>query len=675
MNRLALALSVLAILSFNLFAQNNPVPAVDQPLTPDHALLGSSAVTLTVNGSNFVSGSVVNWNGSALATTFVNKGELQAVVPASDLVSAATASITVSSPAPGGGLSNAIYFPVANPNAKFNLAMSDQSIVFGLNSIIVGDYNRDGKADIAVAGFTAGTYIYLGNGDGTFQAPITAQGCQVNTPQSIAQGDFNGDGILDLVTTDADGSSFCVALGKGDGTFNEAVGYNGTRFGEVIAVGDFNGDGKLDLVQPDFVNNSADVFLGNGNGTFPNIPIEYPAGIEFPFYQTVGDFNGDGMPDIAVSNGGFSVLLGDGSGGFEAPIVNTASTSLGQLWAADVNHDGKLDLIAVNLGNSATNIAVLLGNGDGTFQPEADYAVPAGLFAITVGDFNGDGILDLASISSVSSGGFRVQPPGTVSYLFGNGDGTFSPAVNYFSLSGSNAIAAADFNNDGLMDVTVSGGLVSTYVQTTLAVSSLSLNFPLQTLNSSGAPKPVKLTNKGTQSVSIHSISFGGVNATSFSQTNHCGTLAPNASCSIAVTFKPNTVPNGFQQVAATLNINSTDPPQSVNLSGAVSALSISPATLNFGTVAVGQTSTPMSLTLKNLYTFNEVLDGGKFAGADRSDFHQTTNCPEFLDPNATCTISITFTPSATGSRSATWTALSEGTNSPIPAMLSGTGR
>jgi hypothetical protein len=682
MNRLVLTLATISMLSLSLFAQNNPTPAIDQPLIPDHALPGSKALTLTVGGSNFVSGSVVNWNGSALSTTFVNKGELQAIVPATNLASAATAAITVSNPGPGGGSSNSVYFPVANPNPKFILAKNDQNYVAGWNSIAVGDYNRDGKMDIAAAGFDAGIYIYLGNGDGTFRTPLAMPGCQVNTPQSMVQGDFNGDGIPDLVTTYADGDEFCISLGKGDGTFTFLGAQSSARFADVIVVGDFNGDGKLDLVEPDFVNNSADVYLGNGDGTFQSA-IEYPAGFAYPFFVTVGDFNGDGIADIVVSTdfGTFSVLLGNSSGGFNAPIVSTSTSALGAMWTADLNHDGKLDLVAVNTANTASpSVAVLLGNGDGTFQPEADYSVPQGLFAVTVGDFNGDGVLDLASVSGYISGGLSVQPPGTLSYLFGKGDGTFSPAVNYLAPSAADAIAVGDFNNDGLLDVGIAsfGGIVSTYVQTTLAVSTFGLNFPTQTLNTSSVPRPVKLTNSGAKSVAINSISITSpLYASDFSQTNNCGAgLAPKASCTIEVTFSPNIAPFYQQPTTALLDISSTAPgPQSVDLSGQETSISLAPSTLNFGTVRVGQSSAPLPVTLTNLSSTTLVLQGEKFVGANREDFAQTNNCTQFLAPNSSCTVNVTFTPSAAGSRSAKMTPTSTTTYSPNPVSLSGTGQ
>jgi hypothetical protein len=680
MNRIVVNLAVVAILGLSLYAQN-PVPAIDQPLSPEHALPGSAAVTLTVNGSGFVSGSVVDWNATALSTTFVSKGQLQAVVPASNLASAGTAAITVSNPAPGGGSSNAVYFPVGNPNAKFILAKDDQSYISDWNSVLVGDYNGDGKLDIAVTGFNAGINIYLGNGDGTFQAPLSMEGCEVDSPQSMVQGDFNGDGILDLVTTSANNSEFCVSLGKRDGTFTFVGVVSGARFAQSIAVGDFNGDGKLDVVEPDFVNNSADVYLGNGDGTFQNA-IEYPAGIGDPFYVSVGDFNGDGIADIVVGTdyGTFSVLLGNSSEGFNPPIVSTSTTSLGGMWTADVNHDGKLDLLAVSLTNSASNLAVLLGSGDGTFQPEVDYAVPEGLFAITVGDFNGDGILDLASVSGLESAGLKIQPPGVLSYLFGKGDGTFSPAVNYVAPIAADAIAVGDFNNDGLLDIATAAGAgpVSTYLQSTLAVSAFDLSFGTQTLNTSSPAKSVKLTNNGAKSIDIQSVTITSpLYASDFSKTGHCGaSLAPGASCTIDVTFTPNTVAYYPEPLTAALVIDSTAPgPQSVDLSGQETVLSFSPATVNFGTVPVGQTSAPMAVTLTNLSAMSQELQGEKFVGANKSDFAQTNNCGQFLAANSSCTISVTFTPGAAGSRSAELTPLSGNTYSPYPVSLSGTGQ
>jgi hypothetical protein len=297
-----------------------------------------------------------------------------------------------------------------------------------------------------------------------------------------------------------------------------------------------------------------------------------------------------------------------------------------------------------------------------------------------VGDFNGDGVLDLVAVSGYINGGLSVQPPGSVSYLFGKGDGTFSPAVNYLAPMAANAVAVADFNNDGLLDVGVASGagIVSTYVQTTLAASTFGLNFPTQTLNTSSTPRPVKLTNNGTKSVAINSISITSpLYATDFTQTNNCSpSLAPKASCTIEVTFSPNTAPFYLTPLTALLNISSTTPPQSVDLSGQETQIALSPSTLNFGNVTVGQTSAPMTVTLTNLSTsMNVALQGEKFAGANRADFAQTNNCGQLLAANSSCTVSVTFSPSAAGSRSAKMTPRSTTTFSPNPASLSGTGQ
>jgi hypothetical protein len=215
-------------------------------------------------------------------------------------------------------------------------------------------------------------------------------------------------------------------------------------------------------------------------------------------------------------------------------------------------------------------------------------------------------------------------------------------------------------------------------VQTTLAVSTFGLNFPTQTLNTSSAPREVKLTNNGAKSVTVNSISITSpLYASDFSQTNNCSAgLAPKASCTIEITFSPNTASFYQQPMTALLNISSTAPgPQSVDLSGQETSISLAPSTLNFGTVTVGQTSTPLPVTLTNLSSSTVVLQGEKLVGANKSDFAQTNNCPQFLAANSSCTVNVTFTPSAAGSRSAKMTPTSTSTYSPNPVSLSGTGQ
>ena len=157
-------------------AQSNPVPLVNQPLVPMKSAPGGSSFTLTVNGTGFVSDSVVNWNGAPLATTFVSGSQLTAIVPASDTASAGTAWVTVVSPTPGGGKSNVQYFDILSPAATLTftqLVPYAFELQFPNGSMgILADFNGDGKLDITYASGT-GVFVQLGNGDGSFQPPLT----------------------------------------------------------------------------------------------------------------------------------------------------------------------------------------------------------------------------------------------------------------------------------------------------------------------------------------------------------------------------------------------------------------------------------------------------------------------------------------------------------------------
>src|SRR5271170_4393167 len=339
----------------------------------------------------------------------------------------------------GAGFAGSSLLPVASQNSG--------------NTVLTADFNGDGIPDLVILG--SGISVLLGNGDGTFTA---APSPSAFLPGAIAVGDFNGDGIPDLAVAPVlDEGNSEVLLGNGDGTFTIANGSfgigNGTATSNAIAAADFNGDGKLDLVETcasldDQPCNLLLIQFGNGDGTFMQSPaVLIDLGFSGSQSMAVGDFNGDGQPDLAVTNSGangVSVFLNN-EGGLSAvaasPATGDSPTSIA---AADFNGDGKLDLAVANSGSN--NVTILLGNGDGTFTAAASPATGTAPNSIAVADFNGDGVPDLAVANAGSS---------NVTILMGNGDGTFTAAAGPAADTGSTSVAAADFNGDGKEDLVV----------------------------------------------------------------------------------------------------------------------------------------------------------------------------------------------------------------------------
>jgi hypothetical protein len=348
-------------------------------------------------------------------------------------------------------------------------------------SVAIGDFNGDGVSDLAVTNAPESSVnpgsvsVLIGNGNGTFQAPRTfAAGFN---PHSVVVGDFNGDRVLDLVVANArnpftgDPGDVSVLLGNGDGTFQVPLTFAAANNPWSLAVGDFNGDGVRDLAVANarvYVNGdpgdpgSVSVLLGNGDGTF-RAPLTLAANSN-PYFIAVGDFNGDRVPDLAVANaqdpvsygpGNVAVLLGNGDGTFQAPLTLAAADNPGSVAVGDFNGDGKLDLAAANVAAAGlshpSQVSVLLGNGEGTFHAARNFAA-ASPRALAVSDFDCDGKLDLV-VANAGFGGLPV--PGHVSVLLGNGDGTFEAAPTVAAGKAPRSVAVGDFNSDGLPDLAV----------------------------------------------------------------------------------------------------------------------------------------------------------------------------------------------------------------------------
>ncbi len=255
-----------AVLCTLSLAQQNPVPLINQPLSPTSTPSGGASFNLIVNGTGFVSGSVINWNGSALPTTFVNNAQLTAAVSATLIANVGTATIFVSNPAPGGGPSNPIYFQIAAPDVGAGVykAFKWTDTFFGVTS---GDFNNDGNLDVAFVGDPSGVFVALGHGDGTFQNLVEyASGSFL---ASAFTADLNHDGSLDIIGGTYQGSTVSILLNNGDGTFQPPVQVNVGTGMERVAFADLNQDGKLDmLVTTSASTGQVSVLLGNGDGTF-----------------------------------------------------------------------------------------------------------------------------------------------------------------------------------------------------------------------------------------------------------------------------------------------------------------------------------------------------------------------------------------------------------------------
>ncbi len=424
-------------------------------------LRAQTTVTLTTSPNPSTFGAPVVMTATVTPATATGKVTFYdgvTVLGTKSLVSGAASLSTIALPAGtrhlrayySGAVSNVVTQSVhARPDAAVS-AKPPVAAIPSASLLLVGpDFNGDGHADIVLFG-NGLLEISLGDGAGNFQPVQDAvQISLTGLPSSVAAvaGDFNGDGILDLAVFY--NGQIGILLGKGDGSFQPQVNYPAPGIQGPATVGDFNGDGKTDLAVSDG-RAGVDILLGNGDGTFQtavNYSISPPPSSLTAVSLVVADFNGDGKADLAavsVTNR-VIILLGNGDGTFQPPVNPVILANPNQvhlLFVDDFNGDGKMDLATSNFVGGTD---ILLGNGDGTFQPSVSYSTSAPLGALR--DFNGDGIDDLICFFSNGNNSFDV--------LLGKGDGTFQPQVNYAFAPSGYYTAAGEFNGDGRTDFAI----------------------------------------------------------------------------------------------------------------------------------------------------------------------------------------------------------------------------
>jgi len=468
-----------------------------------------------------------------------------------------------------GGGDDTVYVMLGNGDGTFQspaaYPTADENLMLAL-----GDFTGHGHLDIASLeqGNCNCVQILPGNGDGTFGAPVSTTPVPYDvTAFAIAAGDFNNDGKLDLAVGGEFGSSskLDVLLGNGDGTFTDNGYYEigGEPF--AIAPGYFTSDKKkLDLAVS--VGGAIEVLLGNGDGTFQQ-PVIYST-IPTATWVTAQDLDGDGIADLATSDSaGAGVFKGNGDGTFQAPSWYSLGGRKGanSIAAADFNNDGKPDLALMG----PDQVITLLNTGSATFSPTSPLTFSGQLIGTTSAaqtvTITNSGTTAMTFSSVTSSGApFRM----TANTCSGSlAVGAQCSITAEFTAKAMGAVSGGITINDSASSKPQFVELIG--IGTELAISASQLKFPAQKVGTKSVPRNVYLTNTGTKNMGFtHFIYIDGGDASfDFTQTNDCGSfLAPKASCTVTVTFGP--LHAGIRDSILYLNDDGGDSPQTVRVLG-----------------------------------------------------------------------------------------------------------
>ncbi|MCB0857598.1 MAG: VCBS repeat-containing protein [Solirubrobacterales bacterium] len=467
----------------------------------------------------------------------------------------------------------------------------------GPEFVAADDLNGDGSTDLVTANTTASTVsVLLGDGAGSFSdapdSPFAAGG----NPRSVAIGNLNGGSVPDLVVTNPFSDNVSVLLGDGDGSFGPptsfATGGDGSRN---VAIGNFNTDGFADLAITNPGNSSVNVsiLLGNGTGSFSPAPgSPYPVSSKpafspsSPFGIAISNFNG-GRPDLVVGSQATSiyVMFGNEDGSFsttpdstilsgDAPATPGPESVPQGVAAGDLNADGFADIVAANRDDNS--VSVILGNGDGTFDPKTQFNAGTKPVSVAIGNLNGGSVPDLAVANADSS-----PSDDSVSVLLGTGGGSFGAPVSLpFPSPNPNAeplsIGISNLNGDSLPDLfTASSGIASAsvFIGTTAPTATISpgrIDFDARETGTTSAAQTLTFTNTaGTEQVEVGAITITGGEAGDFSITEEtCAGefLLPQATCEIDVNFTPAAADQRFAELQVAFNGASS--PLRVTLAG-----------------------------------------------------------------------------------------------------------